>query len=176
MAIVVEDGTGLPNANSYGSVAGFRTYATSTGFPQDQYPIDSVIEVALVKATQYMEAGWGPYFLGCPQVEDQALSWPRFPVWDPRGRRYYDADEIPTRLQQACFEYAQVFLTSGTLTLTPSIDTTGQVVTKITEKVGPIEESRSFLPGSAQPYPSYPYPDSLMSEFVEPTGDGSVYR
>lgn len=65
MAFIVEDGTGVKGANSYGTLQGFKDYFT--GRPDEAAAIaltDSVIQSLLVAASDYIDTRWGRRFLG----------------------------------------------------------------------------------------------------------------
>lgn len=72
MALIVENGQGLPNANSYVSVADATAFAALNGlsFPSDQ----AKAENALIQATRYIDLY---RFSGKRATVDQALDWPR---------------------------------------------------------------------------------------------------
>lgn len=77
MALVVEDGTGKADAESYVSVADAVTYATKQGatFPGTDVPGS---EAALRRATAYIDNTYRTRFTGYRTYRrDQALEWPR---------------------------------------------------------------------------------------------------
>jgi len=63
MAFVVEDGSGVKNANSYATVQEFRDYHTERGRDVSGLTDDN-IQYALILATDYIDFRWGPLFLG----------------------------------------------------------------------------------------------------------------
>lgn len=74
MTIIVEDGTNVPDANSYVSVAELVTYATERGIVLPS--TDAEKEVLLMKAMDYIELLDKDY-MGVRSYSDQELSWPR---------------------------------------------------------------------------------------------------
>jgi hypothetical protein len=83
--LVVEDGSGVPAANSYVDLATFRTYALQRGktLPVD----DNAAEVLLILAAQWIETR-PRQFVGIRanpsptnQTGSQGLSWPRTDEW-----------------------------------------------------------------------------------------------
>jgi hypothetical protein len=77
MALVVEDGTGLANAESYVSVANCVAYATARGgvFPGTDVPGS---EAALRRATAFIDNTYRTRFTGYRTFRRaQALEWPR---------------------------------------------------------------------------------------------------
>lgn len=80
MALIVEDGTGKPDAESYVSVAGAGAYAAARGliFPIATGPEIASAEQALRRATEWLDAKYGGRFGGTWAVTGQGLAWPRF--------------------------------------------------------------------------------------------------
>lgn len=76
MALIVEDGTGLSNAESFASVAFANTYHTNRGNAL-WTGTDAVKEAALRKATDYIQAKYYPRWGGSRMTDAQALDWPR---------------------------------------------------------------------------------------------------
>ena len=101
MAFLVEDGTGLvATANAYISVAEFKAYFSDRD-PIDPTILNSNIEKAIVKATDFIDLKYGRRFAGSPLEQDQPLLWPRdFDVDNP----------LPVALKNATAEYANFAL------------------------------------------------------------------
>lgn len=107
MAIVVEDGTIVANANSYVTVAETTAYATARGVTLDE---DSVVETQLIRAMDYLEAQ-GASYKGCKvNPAEQVLQWPRKGV-EIEGTDY-PSNKIPNTLKQAQMRLV-VELTNG---------------------------------------------------------------
>jgi hypothetical protein len=68
VSLIVEDGTGKANAESYVSGLAFNV----TGAPAI-----ALAEQALRRATEWIDAKYGARFAGTWAVDDQALAWPR---------------------------------------------------------------------------------------------------
>ncbi len=155
MTLIVEDGTGLSNANGYISEAfadahhGDRGNAAWTGSTTSK-------EQAIVRATDYVDKRFGQRFRGSRQQKSQALEWPRISALDDDDFLLSDVDDVPRQLEKAIAEYALLAIqinllpiparpfavldpVTGTVTATGS----GQVRRK-KEKVGPIEEDTTF--------------------------------
>lgn len=140
MTIVVEDGSIVAGANSYGTIADFRTYATQKDLLHSGSSInvndksDDEIEAALIEAKDYIEAK-GEEFQGYKVSDSQPLQWPRNDVWVDKRSRLLSNSSIPREV-----EYAQYALAydAFSVRLMPTIlpTETGRVVS---EKVGPIE-------------------------------------
>ncbi len=94
--IVIEDGTGLANSNSYASEAELSTYMSDRGLT-----LTGTAAVLLIQAMDYIEQ---QNFKGSKGTKAQALQWPRYGVtidgYD------IDTDEIPGDLKDAQMEAA----------------------------------------------------------------------
>lgn len=164
MALIVEDGTGVPGANSYASVAYADSYFNARLNQVWGGLLEPQKEAALILGTDYINARWGRFLRGKKTVEDQPLEFPR----DIYG------DEMPNVLLAATCEYA-VRASQTSLFPDPLVDETGYQITGKTEKVGPIEEKTTYAyegPGSTMRiWLPYPYPDSLMRSLLTQIGN-----
>lgn len=88
--IIVEDGTGLPNANSYINVLDTITYASRRNVDLTQYT-DEQIGAWLLQATDYLQS-YECEYIGVRLTSTQALSWPRT-QYDPSD---YCQPVVPT--------------------------------------------------------------------------------
>lgn len=130
MALIVEDGTGLANAESYISVAFFYAYHLAMGNTAAADLSETQVEQALRRATQHLDTNYT--FTGDRKTITQRLEWPRV-----SGQLYYTYTTFtysyawPVRcVQEACAELA---LRSSSATLIP--DETQGIKS---EKIGPI--------------------------------------
>ena len=168
MTFVVEDGTGLNNANSYAPVAFADSYFTDRN--QTAWTgTDEVKKAALIQATDYIELRFSNLFFGDKKTSDQSLSFPRI------SDRF---SEMPVALQRACCEYALRALTTKLLP-DPVIDPTGQGLERTRERVGPIETETRYQyqgPGTVRTIiRPYPFADGLLKDLIR-NGGGSVIR
>lgn len=135
MAIVVEDGTGLADAETYVSVADCKAYLDARGKTEWGLLDLAVQEASLRNAADYLDAVYGPRLQGYRLKVTQALLWPRTDVkfdnvwWDPAP--------LPMPLTRACCETAA--LAASGVDLFEPLDRGGQVTEKL-EIVGPITE------------------------------------
>lgn len=99
MALIIEDGTGKTDAQSYASDAELTAYALARGVTITL--ANGTNEQLLVKAMDYIER---QPFIGYKKTREQALQWPRNNVtlygWD------LPDDEIPSQLKAAQMETA----------------------------------------------------------------------
>uniref|UniRef100_A0AAU6W0F9 Virion structural protein n=1 Tax=Pseudomonas phage Pavpe01 TaxID=3138545 RepID=A0AAU6W0F9_9VIRU len=94
IVIVVEDGTGKSNANSYVSVADARIYAKNRGVILSDD--DDVIAAWLINASDYLLTFECEY-VGYRTNPTQALSWPRTDAIS-NCRPIVGPDEIPAQI------------------------------------------------------------------------------
>lgn len=171
MAFVVEDGTGKPDANSYIDVAYYRSYFADRGIDVTA-DTDPKIQGWCVQATDYIETRFHDRLKGCPKTQTQALHFPADGVYI--GFHLQDPDTLPVNLLKAAAEYARR-VKSGPLMPDPVTDETGQGLAGKREKVGPLEDEFTYVPGGAinliKPYPAA---DKLMASLV--TGRGGLIR
>jgi len=96
MALVVEDGSLVANANSYVSAADFVAWADARGVTYPSYP---EIEQKIMRAMDYIES---LNFVGQKHEETQALQWPRdYVLIDGYS---VESDEIPKEVKTALYE------------------------------------------------------------------------
>jgi hypothetical protein len=167
LTLVVEDGTGKTNANSYCTVAYADTYhATYTGSTDWAGATESAKTLALIKGTMYIDLKYGSRWKGFKAKgygddNEQALDWPQIGNYDVDGWPY-DETVLPARLKQATCEAALRALLGddllGTVTATGTVQS--ESVT-----VGPISESKSYSGGKPYGY-VYPKIDALVRPFI----------
>lgn len=96
MALIVEDGTLVPNANSYISADDFVAWADARGITYPSYP---QIEQKILRAMDYIES---LAFVGEKHEETQALQWPRDYVFIDGYS--VESDQIPNEVKVAVYE------------------------------------------------------------------------
>ena len=125
MALVVEDGSVVENANSYVTLAEFKAWADDRAISYNAD--DAVVEGQILRAMDYMER---LYFIGNKANENQPLQWPRTEALI--DGYYSDATEIPKEVKIALYE-ATVVEASGNSELE------NQSRKTLRERVGDIE-------------------------------------
>lgn len=171
MAFIVEDGTGVPDANSYASVEEADAYFADRGNTTWAAAQPAAKQAALINATDYIEMRYSSRFLGRAEFRDlQSLSFPRY-----YGSYYGTWPSMPANLKRATIEYALRAL-AGPLAPDPVLDASGLQVTAIREKVGPIEEEKTLKVGGALSgkFRSYPGVDALLINLLASGGGGLV--
>jgi hypothetical protein len=153
VALIVEDGTGVANANAYASLAFADSYHALRA---NKTWADATVAAktgAIIRATDYVDQRWR--FVGQTTEAIQALAWPRINAIDVNGALH--DDEVPEPVKKATAEYALRALERALLP-DPSTDDGGKFVTLKREKLGPLEEETRFSEalGRAftQPFPS----------------------
>jgi hypothetical protein len=173
MALIVEDGTGKSDAESFIAVADATTYHAARGNAAwAALASDTVREQMLRKATDYMEQVYRQRWKGQRVTATQALSWPR--AWVSRddyyrtgsvppdsidGSFYYPSDEVPAEVARACAELALRAI-DGDLAADQETPVTS-------ETVGPI--SVTYAEGARQSK-IYPAVAAMLAPFLEASG------
>jgi len=158
MAFVVEDGTGLPTANAYASIAALKAYLGDRGVDYSAVS-DTNLEQAIVRATDYIDAGH--VFRGYKSTLDQALEWPRHSIVNRDGRI---VTGVPEEVRRACYEYAWREASGTDIDPDPDFQTSGGQV--IEEQVGPIR--KKYAEGvAASERRRIPAADRWLARFIE---------
>lgn len=166
MAIVVEDGSGLANADSYISVADADTYHAAQGNPSTWSTSDTEEkEAALRVATAYLDNRFGLRWAGRRINQTMALAWPRYEVVDRDGWTV-SSTAVPTGIKNAT-AYVALKVREGD-TLVPDVDAgTDAVAESVT--VGSISISSTYS-GAPTTAPYYPTVDLMLRDLAYPGG------
>jgi hypothetical protein len=153
MTLVVEDGTGLANADAYISQADVTVYwgnRPTSAFAAAWTAASSTNKDSAIRvATAYLDANYK--FRGTIATDAQALAWPRVNVYNERGTLLTGI--VPPAVKNACAELAVRALSED---LMPDVDRSSFTES---EKVGPIEiKYRSFAPSTKR----YNYVSELL--------------
>ena len=160
--LIVEDGTGLPNATGYVSVSFVNVYhqeRCNSGWSA----ADDVKQAAIIKASEYIDRTYD--FQGdrkntgepSSSTPLQALAWPRDDVVHADGF-LVDPDAVPVEVQRATAELALVLLTDA---LDPAVR--GGRVSSSTEAVGRVSRTRTFgSPGLASNRTEVPVATAIL--------------
>lgn len=166
MTLTVEDGTGLPSANSYISVADADAYFAERGNAAWAALDNAAKEVALIQGTEFIDLRWGQKLKGGQVSTEQALAFPRSGVYSAQGA-LYSADSVPRRVALACCEYA-LQSTAGALYGTPAAPSSGEVKKKKVQ-VGPVVTETEYFDGATGSVGmlSVPKADAYMKPFIK---------
>lgn len=144
MALVVEDGTGKSDAESYVSVADVDSYLQSVGKDGDwSNKTQTEKEQALRLGSRYLDFKFRNQWRGFRTHRDQSLAWPRAFVQDEDGFSV-DSDVVPSEIKNAAAELAERSLSQALL---PD-NSDGSRVTQESVTVGPIKESKTYSGGT----------------------------
>lgn len=199
MAFVVEDGTGLADANAYASVESVDDYHSDRGNTK-WTGADAAKEAAIIRATDYLDQRFGNLFRGSKGTDAQALEWPRY---DARSDNGYYYEGVPVNLAKAVAEYALRALLSNVLAPDPSALNpsqsmvagvsngtagSGGPITSTQKVIGPIEikteyadpsKGRTFHSTgivSGQSLPEYPTADLYLTKLIRDPSSADVRR
>lgn len=203
MAFVVEDGSGKADANGYISVAFANSYHAARGRTDWVALSDADCELAIVRASDYIDLRFGPRFRGTRISPSQALQWPRYGAFDNSGYLYSGDRAVPIQIQKACAEYALIASRVGELAPNPPSLNGKQSVTGVISgdtppvgallsersKVGNVEQELHYAQDPKQTYrmspgglisasniPEYPLADLWIMELVRSSTAGDLRR
>lgn len=130
MALIIEDGTGKADSESYCSVATADKFHADRG--NEAWDSVDNKEAALRKAADYMRQTYQPFWLGARVLNTQALDWPRelVPRSDLLGHSYHANNIIP---KEVILAQAELALKASTEDLLPDAEPP-----VASEQVGPI--------------------------------------
>lgn len=168
MTLIVEDGTGLADAESYATVEYATAYHAKFGNTDWALASEPEQEVALRKGAQYLDLTWKKRWKSTRANEDQALDHPRLAYCDDDGF-VVESTDMPTPLLDANCEAGLLALSEDLL---PDIDEPGTIEAE-SVKVGPIEESFQYAGGKSQTK-QYTKIDRLIAPLID--AGGNLYR
>lgn len=170
MTLIVENGSGVANANSYASVAQADARLLVRGNADWDALDTDAKEMALILATDYMTSKYRLRWSGYRALLSQSLDWPRFqvPIVDAPGiyapfPAFYPINTVPTEVVNATIDLA-LRSSQGTV-LQPDLD---QPVQR--ETVGPI--TTVYFPGARMEV-LYSAIDGILAPFLVDTGSGN---
>lgn len=161
--MIVENGTGKADANSFTSVAFADLYFSARNRAEWALLSADAKEAALILATDYIEATYSQGWKGQKATAAQALSWPRaYVVIDGFD---VSATHIPPVLMNAVCELA-LRASAG-----PLIEDQGQRVVK--EKIDVIETQYA---DASDPQKRYPLVTRMLAPLTQSVMDGGGFQ
>ncbi len=157
MTLIVEDGTGRSDSESFCSVEFATNYHSLRGNTAwESLASDTVREQLLRKASEYIEQVYSQRWAGIRKIGTQALSWPRdnVEIRDAWPLQYYANDSVPTIVQNACAELA---LKANAGELAPDVT---RVKKRVKTDVLEVEYA-----DSTTPYTRYRAIDNMLERF-----------
>jgi len=174
MAIVVEDGTGLANADSYISVADADTYVDAVATAARNTVWDALTlanqERALRVATQWLDAEYNTRWKETRSNEGQALDWPRQNIEDIDGFIILSTI-VPQPVKDSTVEMALRAM-SEDIFLDETND--GRIRSKMS-KVGPLATRTEYVGGAGQSK-RFPVVQRLLRDLVTGTAVRTIFR
>jgi hypothetical protein len=176
MALQVETGSGLVDAESYASVAQFRDYWTKRGTDVSGLT-DMVIEGLLRQGFDYMLENFRMKWNGFRVTTEQFADWPRdycprdptllaqFSTYQYTNDNYYPNNVVPVEVVRANIELANLAQTERLSIESERLTTQ--------EKVGSLSVSYDK---SARDKRTFPFIDNLLRPFLKNGGGGTVRR
>lgn len=143
--LVVENGSGINNANSYCDVQFADDYLASIG-NTDWSGDQAAKEQALIVACQSLELLYGSRYLSYRLEGNQALLWPRYPFTD-RNMNIRHSERIPVELKKAQAEVAVLYMNG--VDVFPEGNADGSIVSE-SASVGAISSTTTYK-GAGKP-------------------------
>jgi hypothetical protein len=103
MALIVEDGSGLPNSNAYVDIPYVSNYLLGEQLEVWEELEEPEQETAIIKATRYIDS---LEFFGTRKTLEQGLSWPRSNV----TYEDFEITGVPTAVKKATAEAVGLIL------------------------------------------------------------------
>jgi hypothetical protein len=162
MALIVEDGTGKSDAESYVSVADVITWITKY-YPANDFLTKTTAEqeAYCLQSTQYLDQKYGGRWLGDKNSKEQALDWPRKNVMVD-GFAVED-NEIPNALLIGTYQTIIPFVAGDDPFA--SIETPGSIIEE-SASIGPISETTKYS-GPKSYFTKYPKIDAAVRSIIE---------
>ena len=122
ITLIVEDGTGIPNANSYCDLDYALEYCTMKGYTDWQNLSEDMQKVYIIRGTEFVDNFYN--WRGVRRKQSQSMAFPRDEIYDDDR---YPVNGIPDKLKKACLEAAFLNVTAGTSTLFSKKDENGGI-------------------------------------------------
>lgn len=164
---VQNDQGGVLDANAYIDVQYFRDYHAENGnviLGPDGTEVeegeagDEIIKVGIIRGKNYIDSGAGNAYKGEEASRDGSSAFPRYNLTNRSGDL---VTGISLPLKKANAEYGLIGC-AGHIAPTPAQDASGARVVQMSERVGPISESKTFADGGAYARPEYPVADAIL--------------
>lgn len=163
LALKVEDGTGVPGADSYASIDYLDSFWTDRAHSANSASwlaaTQANKEGAAREATSYLDAVYNLKYRGNRRGNLQGLEWPRTGATSDAG---WPMEDLPVQIQMAVAELAVRALV---VPLAADADPEGSIKRK-REKVGPLEEETEYLQGSS-PYKRFGAVEDMLAPVLK---------
>lgn len=122
ISFVVEDGTGLPNANSYCDLDYALEYCVSKGYTNWLSLTEDMQKIYIIRGTEFVDNFYN--WKGRRGSQSQSMAFPRLDLYD---EDHYEVRGVPDKLKKACIEAAFLNSSSGSDTLFTTKDENGAI-------------------------------------------------
>lgn len=169
MGLIVEDGTGRADAESYTSVAEADAHHAALGNEASWLDLDTEVkEVALRKAANFMRQVYRQRWAGARVRYEQRLDWPRYSVVVDDFS--VPSNVVPADVKQACAELA--LRSAGGEELLPDQEAGNSQVKR--EKIGPLDtEYFESSVGAAERFQSV---TAMLTPYFGATGGSGMMK
>lgn len=154
MALIIEDGSGLENSNSYATVQELDDFATLRGFT-----LPSSKEALLINAADYISFR-EPEFQGSRRKSTQALAFPRKGL--TINCEAFPEDNIPSQVKKAQLQAAIEIASSEDLTPSRTEAPVLREKTDVIERQFMTPRQLSLRPDGLGFTPTYPKIDAFL--------------
>ncbi len=104
VTLIVEDGSGVDNANVYDTFANMATYAESMGYAWPTSPVEDEQLTAMIRGASALDRIYGPRLCGTKVGgRAQSLAFPRVGLEDVNEEAIPE-DEVPVEWKRAFYE------------------------------------------------------------------------
>lgn len=165
--LIVEDGTNVPDANSYVTLTEFLAYCTLYAYTEVLDDTEEAQVAALVKATDLLESYT---YRGIRTYATQNLEFPRMECFPAGASAPISIYEIPKAIKRA--QMAAAVISAQGIDLQPNVQP-GGFVTK--EKVGPIETEYADGVANGMTMPVFSAVDALVADYLQIGGGNGRY-
>lgn len=168
MTLTVEAGIGLPDAESYASVAAADARCASLGVTDWASRTEPQKEIALRRATQFMVANYRSRWAGRRVYQAQALDWPRYDVCVDDF--VVVSNTVPLEVVNACIDLAA--RTAAGIELLPDLDVGNNQIKR--DKTGPLETE--YFENNTDAASRFVAIDATLAPFFGPTGGAGMIK
>lgn len=164
MALVVEDGTGLSNADSFASLATALAYHASIGTAAwiAGGVTDPLREIALRKATAWVRDAHIGRWDGNLVLDTQALPFPRVGLTDAEWRTV-SSTSVPIEVVEVTCDMAAIALSED---LMPDLAAGSGAVMSESVSAGPVSSSTTYGAGGSREQKKYVRASARLSQFM----------
>jgi hypothetical protein len=174
MALIVEDGTGLANAESYISVVNCDALLVQWGRSSTAWLAltEAEKEGLLRNSTMFIDSEYAGRWSGCVLNNTQSLSWPRQNA-EKRNGQSIPSDEVPDEVEKACAFIAVETITNGVYY---DEDNGARIASEsVGLGSGALTESKSYQGGKDSSYSSKSA-DLVLKPLLSGSPGRTVYR